>query len=313
MVTAIILHYHREHVLPTTLGRLASLPVDEIIVVDNGSKAGLRELAAPYEHARVLEPGENLGIAGRNLAAREARGDVLLMLDDDSWPLAGGVERALAAFEADPRLAVLGGFVRDVDAEGRVTIQHEVGSFDWFLRAGRNGQAPAGGFPTFFFPEGASFVRRDAFLEVGGFFEPFHHGAEGIELTARLLAAGWDVRYEPTMPFDHRREAGRQKMQTSLYYRIRNQLWYFWLRFPSALAARRIAAYGAFDFVESSYRGEVGTWWRAVRDAWAERDTVRAARTPLPRDVLRRAELNRGRMHLRLLAFQLAKKLRLRL
>ena len=113
-----------------------------------------------------------------------------------------------------------------------------------------------------------------------------------------------------TMPFDHRREAGRQKMQrvsttgsgtssgTSGYGSHQRSL-------------RRIAAYGAFDFVESSYRGEVGTWWRAVRDAWAERDTVRAARTPLPRDVLRRAELNRGRMHLRLLFFQLAKKLRL--
>jgi GT2 family glycosyltransferase len=294
------------------LERLAPLPIDEVLIVDNGSTSGLGEILVPFERVRVLEPGKNVGVAGRNLAAREAGGDLLLMLDDDVYPLAGVVERALDAFAANPKLAVLGGFVRDIDADGHVTMSKEVGTFDWFLRAGRNGAAPPGGFPAFFFPEGASFVRRSAFLEVGGFFEPFHHACEGIELTARLLGAGWDVRYEPTMAFDHRREAGRQKTQSILYYRIRNQLWYFWLRFPSALAARRIAAYGAFDFVESSYRGELGTWWRAVRDAWADRDTVRAARTPLPREVLRRAELNRGRMHLRLLGAQLAMKLRLR-
>ena len=40
-------------------------------------------------------------------------------------------------------------------------------------------------------------VRRDAFLQVGGFFEPYFHLVEGIDLTARLLAAGWDVRYFP--------------------------------------------------------------------------------------------------------------------
>jgi hypothetical protein len=33
-------------------------------------------------------------------------------------------------------------------------------------------------------------------------------------------------------------------------------------------------------------------------------------RAPLPRDVLRRAELNRGRLHLRLLVLQLGLKLR---
>jgi GT2 family glycosyltransferase len=188
----------------------------------------------------------------------------------------------------------------------------EVGTFDWFLRAGRSGAVPAEGLPAFFFPEGASFVRRAALLEVGGYFEPFLIACEGIELTTRLVGAGWDVRYVPDVVFDHRRETGGAHVRKALYFRIRNQIWYFWLRFPASLAVRRIPAYLAFDFVESAFRRDPGTWVGAVREAWSERERVRAARKPLPRDVLRRAELNRGRMHFRLLGAQVAKKLRLR-
>ncbi len=297
--------------LPRLLERLASLPIDEVLVVDNGSDAGLGETLAPYEGIRLLEPGKNLGVAGRNLAAREAHGEVLLMLDDDAYPLPGAIEGALDAFAADPKLAVLGGLVRDIDADGDVTMSDEFGTFDWFLRAGRDGAAPPGGFPTFSFPEGASFVRRDAFLEVGGYFEPFFIACVEMELTTRLVAAGWGVGYAPSVMFDHQRERGGKHVRTHLYYRIRNQIWHFWLRFPPSLAARRIPAYLAFDFVEAAFRGELTTWVRAVRDASAERESVRYARHPLPREVVRRAELNRGRMHLRLLGAQLTKKLRL--
>jgi hypothetical protein len=45
-----------------------------------------------------------------------------------------------------------------------------------------------------------------------------------------------------------------------------------------------------------------------VRDAWRMRDRVQGERRPLPRNTLRKVELNRGRMHVRLLAGQLAKR-----
>ena len=54
----------------------------------------------------------------------------------------------------------------------------------------------------------------------------------------------------------------------NLYYRVRNHLWYIWLRFPTSVAVRRTVGYLAFDLVESTYRHETRTWARAVRDAW---------------------------------------------
>lgn len=311
VVSAVIITRNRRDALAIVLQRLRDLPVEEILVVDNDSTDGTADLVRGLDDSvRLLEPGENLALAGRNLAADQATGELLLMLDDDAYPLPGAIESLVEAFRADPKLGVAGGFVRDIDPDGKTVRATELGTFDWLLRAGRKGE-PAEGFPAFSFPEGACMIRRSAYLEVGGFFEPYFLTSSEIDLAARMLERGWDVRYFPGSPFDHMKaESERQTADVNLYYRIRNHLWYIWLRFPAPLAVRRTAGYLAFDLIESTYRGVPGTWARGVRDAWRQRDQVRGERRPLPREVLRRAELNRGRMHVRLLAGQLRKKLR---
>lgn len=311
VVSAVIITRDRREALAQVLDRLAQLPVDEVLVVDNGSSDGTAQLVrARHDGVRLLEPGENIGIAGRNLAAREAMGEFLLMLDDDSYPLPGAIEALVGAFRANRRLGAAGGLVRDVDANGGIVKQYELGTFDWWLRAGAKDPQPPEGFPAFFFPEGASLIRRTAYLEVGGFFEPYFAFSSEIDLAARFFGAGWDVRYFPLAAFDHMKAPGGRGQDEALYYRIRNHLWYLWLRFPAPVALRRTIGYLAFDMIESTYRGVPGAWGRAVRDAWRLRNRVRGQRRPLPRSVLRRAELNRGRMHVRLLAGQVRRRLR---
>ena len=309
-VSAVVIHYHREELLSVVLEHLATLPLDEVVVVDNGSSAGLGELVAPYDSVRLLDPGRNLGVAGRTLAAREARGDILLLVDDDSYPLPGAIEAAIEAFNRLPRLGIVGGLVRDVDDSGAVVDFDSVGSFDWLLRAGHDGTPPAEGWPAFFFPECAAFIRRDAYFDTGGFFEPFSMGGPELDLATRMIARGWDVRYLPTAVFDHQKTTlAGDRLTERLRLRVRNQVWYFWLRFPAWLAAVRIPAYLAFDLAECAYRGEIPAWRAGIADAWHDRATVERFRHPLPRRTLRRAELNRGRLHVKLLAEKLVEKL----
>jgi GT2 family glycosyltransferase len=303
-----VITHNRPRELALVLDRLAALALDEVVVVENGATGATAQAGAEERGARVIRSPENLGIAARNLAAEEVRSELLLMLDDDSYPCSGTLETLIGAFRASPRLAVAAGEVVDVDEQGRVLRSGEPGTFDWFLRAGRSG-APEDGFPAFFFPEGACVIRRAAFVEAGGFFTPFFFACEGLELTSRLLALGWDVRYFPGARFEHlKARADRVSPEAMLYHRIRNHAWYLWLRFPPSVAARRLPAYLAFDLVEAVYRGAPRAWLRAVRDAWRLRERVSGARQPLPRDVIRRAELNRGRMHLRLLGEQLRRR-----
>jgi len=313
-VSAVILAHNRRDAVGVVLDRLAGLPLHEVIVVDSGSTDGTGDVVrARGGNVRLVDPGGNVAIAGRNRGAEAATGDYLLMLDDDSYPLPGAIETLVEMFERNPRLGVAGGLIRDVDPEGRVVKLDEAGTFDWWLRGGRPpGPAPADGWPCFFFPEGGSLARRSAYLEVGGFFEPYFFGTSEVDLATRLLAAGWDVRYQPAAVFDHMKViAGRTGGGLMRRMRVRNQIWYFALRFPAGLAARRIPAYLAFDFVECAWHGVLRDWLAGIREAWTKRDAIRGMRAPLPRDVLRRAELNRGRLHLRLLLLQFGLKTRL--
>lgn len=312
-VTAVILAFHRRDAVAEVLGRLDELDaVDEVVVVDNGGDDDTEELVRSWGgKARLVVPGDNIGIAGRNLGAREASGDLVVFLDDDSYPLPGAVEALAELFDRLPRLAVAGGFVRDVNAAKEVVVDTQVGSFDWWLRGGAKGDAPPEGFPSFFFPEGACMVRRQAFLDVGGFFEPFFFGSTEVDLTTRLLGVGWDVRYLPTASFDHMKvPAGRASFHDVLQLRIRNQLWYFWMHFPWGLALRRMATYAVFDLLNAVHRKVVPSWWRGIAQAWHERETIRGFRAPLPRDVLRRAEGRRFRMHVELVLTRLGERAR---
>jgi GT2 family glycosyltransferase len=311
-VSAVIVTFRRPEALATALARLRGLPVDEVIVVDNAADP---ETSAVIERtgsgARLVTSPENLGQAGVNLVAPEARGELLLLIDDDAYPLPGAIERLVEAFRAAPRLGAAGGMVLDVDEHGAVIRSRELGTFDWYLRGGRTGGGPVEGLPAFFFPEGASMIRRRAYLEAGGFFAPFFLSKVlGLDLATRLLARGWDVRYVPDARFHHSKDpGGRVQARAFLRRAIRNQVWYFWLRFPAGVAARRIPAYLAYDLVQCVYRRQPAAWFGAIADAWRDRELVRDHRDPLPPHILPRVELNRGRMHVRLLVGQLRRRL----
>jgi GT2 family glycosyltransferase len=311
-VSAVIVTFRRPEALATVLGRLREHPLDEVIVVDNAADPGTAGvIERSGSGARLVTSSENLGQAGTNLGARKARSDLLLLLDDDAYPLPGAVERLVEAFRAAPRLGVAGGMVLDVDSNGNVVRSDELGTFDWYLRGGRTGGGPGQGFPAFFFPEGASMIRRRAYLEAGGFLAPYFLGRVlGLDLSARLLGRGWDVRYVPDARFHHSKDpGGRARAGAYLRRAIRNQVWYFWLRFPALVAARRIPAYLAYDLVQCVYRRQPAAWFGAIADAWRDRELVRPYRDPLPRRILPRVELNRGQMHVRLLVGQFRRRL----
>jgi N-acetylglucosaminyl-diphospho-decaprenol L-rhamnosyltransferase len=300
-ISAVILAWNRKPFVEIVLDRLAQLPVDEIIVVDHGDDGTAEMVDARGGNARAVHVGENTGIAGRNLGAKEASGDLLVMLDDDAYPLPGAIEKMVEVMDAHPRTAILGGLVQELDAEGNIFRRQEAGTFDWFLRAGEAGPTPSGGFPSFYFPEGACMARRAAFLEVGGYFEPFFTDVTELELTTRLIDAGWDVRYLPEAVFDHMRTESGLSVSRELEHRVRNQFWYFWMYFPQPLAAWRMISYAFFEFFDCIGRGALGAWFKAIGGAWRKRSVVRPYRRTLSREVLHRTELNRTRMQWKLL------------
>lgn len=103
-----------------------SLPCDQLVVVDNGSRDRSAAIAAGFGSAVeiVSEPRPGIG-AARNAALRAARGEYLAFLDaDDLWE-PGKTALQLAAFEAQPRLQLVFGHVRQFASPDLATEEAE--------------------------------------------------------------------------------------------------------------------------------------------------------------------------------------------
>jgi GT2 family glycosyltransferase len=123
-LSIIIVSYNARADLERCLQSLLEHPPSrstEIIVVDNASSDGSAEAARRFAGVRVLDAGANVGFAAaNNLGIRASAGDLLLLLNSDTFVGAGAIDRLIDALESHPEAAAAG--PRLVDGEGRVEL-----------------------------------------------------------------------------------------------------------------------------------------------------------------------------------------------
>jgi glycosyltransferase involved in cell wall biosynthesis len=103
-VSVIIPCYNQGHYLAEAIESVLAqtVPVDEILVIDDGSQDDTRQVAGRYERVRyVRQPNQGQSIA-RNRGIAETRGRYLIFLDADDRLLPRNVELALEAFAGRP-------------------------------------------------------------------------------------------------------------------------------------------------------------------------------------------------------------------
>ncbi len=83
----------------------------EVIVVDNASEDGSAQaIGKEFRQVRLIASAKNLGFAAaNNLAAREAQGAYILLLNPDTVVLNGAIDRLVDFAEKHPEAAIFGG------------------------------------------------------------------------------------------------------------------------------------------------------------------------------------------------------------
>lgn len=161
----------------------------EIIVVDNDAPPRLRRITDEWD--RWIRLTTNLGPApARNLGAALAGGPLVAFVDDDGLAAPDYFDGALAYFDDEQVIGLRGRVV----ARDHPLFCAAAGHYD------RGPQPCRDALIT----EGASLVRRTAFVEAGGFADDLY-GHEGIDLTRRLESLADDAHtlYAPDVVLRH--------------------------------------------------------------------------------------------------------------
>lgn len=175
----------------------ADTAIYEVIVSVDGSSDGSEEMVrsfdAPYELRVTAGPSRGRA-AACNAAIELARGEVLIVLDDDMQPAPAFVERHLSHHPAGSRLCVMGAVPIELDAASPRAARYTREKFnDHLARLAE----PAHDFVPRDFYSGNASLRTEEMRAIGGFSESFTvYGNEDIDLSLRLQAAGVELRYD---------------------------------------------------------------------------------------------------------------------
>ena len=238
----------------------------EIIVIDDGSGDGTAELIRErFPQVRLYESPDRLDcVIQRNHAARLAHAPVIFSIDDDAiFTSPRIVEQTLKLFD-HPRV-------------GAVTIPYvDVGHSPRV----KTGAPDANGiYVTSMYIGTAHAVRRDLFLQLGGYREDLIHFGEEREYCLRMLEAGYVVR-AGTADVIHHFVSPHRKLEREFVFKARNMVLFPFFNVPLSRMAVHLA--GSTVNVLKNGWAHGHPFWSARGLFWGYLECIRGIRRRKP-------------------------------
>jgi GT2 family glycosyltransferase len=263
LVSIIVLNRDGEHHLRRLLPSIRAYtiyPNYEVIVVDNDSSDGSRVFVRSFalKGLRLVRLRENMSFsAANNRGAQEARGDILVFLNNDTEVCYGWLWQLVRTLEADPQAGCAAATLiypelTEADKGGDwvlpgFSVQHSGIAFRFegdFLRPYNKGRflhplhIPRTDRIEPAVTAAAMAWRADVFRRLGGFDEGYRFGYEDVDLCLRAGEAGHRV-YLSGKSFVIHHEFGTQKQTDRVTKRVNriNNIQRFAARWHQSLKA----------------------------------------------------------------------------
>lgn len=217
--------------------------ITEIIVVDDASP-----IHNPYdfpEKVRILRNVENQHYTKTvNRGLRAAKGDIVVLLDSDAYPVHAFVKRLIEEYQAQPWLGCVG--FKTVDEMGRDSGNFMTEPSIWSLVAGQQLHKYLAPYNIFrskrLLPFSCAVSFRKACLEAMDYLdEDFRVLDADNDISMRIHRSNWKLQYNPVYVICHTggNSIPRDGKRVKLFYESRWKL----LEKHGKIKARRIVAF----------------------------------------------------------------------
>lgn len=275
-----ILTYNRCSSVIALLGDMYPLINEntEIIVVDNHSTDDTsNRILSTFPRVRYFRTEKNIGASGRNLAFKNARGEIIVCLDDDVF---GFTDKSLCSLTKKFAANTIVGAInfKVVDAfTGELC--------NWVHRClpSKNSDRE---FETYEITEGAVAFRKEALDKSGYYDDVYFISHEGPDLAFRMLRAGYQCIYWGDIIVNHRHENTGRVSWLNYYYDTRNHIYLAVKNFPVSYAIKYLTIGLLSMFIYSVRDGYCKYWLKAVADGIMNLNKIRKTRNVLPNNVM---------------------------
>lgn len=237
----------------------------EVVVVDDASTdSSLAVLAQSFPTVKVLRSARRLGFAGSvNLGVREARSEIVVLINSDVSPEANFLPALLSCFR-DPTVFAVGCLEKSHENERIVERGRGIGWWEkgFFLhKRGDTDQTD-----TAWVSGGSGAFRRPLWEKFGGMdelYSPFYW--EDIDLSYTAVKSGYRLFFVPQSIVHHYHQSGTimQNYSPALVRRIayRNQFIFVWKNLSDKRMWIEHLIWLPIRLLQALLRGDGYFWW----------------------------------------------------
>lgn len=252
-ISVMITTRNRSESLARTLAVLEGLnprPLEILVTLDCSSDGTIEEILRKHPDVILNVNAMNKGsIASRHGMMMMARGELVLALDDDSYPEQKDCLATLGSiFEKRPDLAVAT-FPQRTDEYAETLLKTDFGA----ERSVRS------------FASSGACLSVAAYRSLDGFQGRFFHMYEEPDYALQCVAANWDIRFFPQMTIRHHWVADSRSELRNHHRHARNEFWSTLMRCPMPYLP--LILLGRV-YTQAFFALRRGAWWLLAEPKW---------------------------------------------